>query len=243
VEEVHIKCGGIPQEPKPPLGYKIVFGGTRLPLHTAKARVVQGGKMKEVERYSGVEPVYFEGVGHLECYQEGFPLHLLELPGMEGAKECTEKTVRWPGYSEKINFLRECGFLDTKPLSIGQGEIAPLTFLNALLYPRVKLEEGEKDITVLRVEVIGEREQKRVKYRFEMVDFYDQEGEITSMARTTSYPCAIVCRMLGRGEIRERGLFSADKVIAGEFFDSLMGELARRGVRIQESVEETRLLP
>jgi saccharopine dehydrogenase-like NADP-dependent oxidoreductase len=27
VDELHIKCGGIPEKPAPPLGYKIVFGG------------------------------------------------------------------------------------------------------------------------------------------------------------------------------------------------------------------------
>jgi lysine 6-dehydrogenase len=27
VDELHIRCGGIPEQPVPPLGYKIVFGG------------------------------------------------------------------------------------------------------------------------------------------------------------------------------------------------------------------------
>src|SRR6185503_6949891 len=32
VDELHIQCGGIPTTPTGPLGYKIVFGGRRLPL-------------------------------------------------------------------------------------------------------------------------------------------------------------------------------------------------------------------
>ena len=32
VDELHIKCGGIPEKPAPPLGYKIVFGGREMPL-------------------------------------------------------------------------------------------------------------------------------------------------------------------------------------------------------------------
>jgi saccharopine dehydrogenase-like NADP-dependent oxidoreductase len=32
VEELHIKCGGVPEKPGPTLGYKIVFGCRRLPL-------------------------------------------------------------------------------------------------------------------------------------------------------------------------------------------------------------------
>src|SRR5690606_35823916 len=32
VDELHIKCGGIPVVPDGPLNYRIVFGGTHLPL-------------------------------------------------------------------------------------------------------------------------------------------------------------------------------------------------------------------
>jgi len=41
VDELHIKCGGIPEKPDPPLGYKIVFGGRQLPLSESDARLVE----------------------------------------------------------------------------------------------------------------------------------------------------------------------------------------------------------
>ena len=40
VDELHIKCGGIPGHPTPPLGYKIVFGGRHLPLREEDAHIV-----------------------------------------------------------------------------------------------------------------------------------------------------------------------------------------------------------
>jgi len=72
VEEVHIKCGGVPSAPTPPLGYKIVFGGRRMPLHESDARVARDGKLVAVPRYSEAEPVSFPGVGELEAWHEGF---------------------------------------------------------------------------------------------------------------------------------------------------------------------------
>jgi len=71
VDELHIKCGGIPKEPAPPLGYKIVFGGRQLPLREFDSPVVADGKLHTVPRYSGVERVVFS-VGECEAWHEGF---------------------------------------------------------------------------------------------------------------------------------------------------------------------------
>ena len=40
VDELHIMCGGIPDRPEPPLGYRIVFGGRQLPLREGDAYLV-----------------------------------------------------------------------------------------------------------------------------------------------------------------------------------------------------------
>ena len=66
VDELHIKCGGIPENPAPPLGYKIVFGGRQMPLREGDARIAKNGKLEPLPRYSGVETVYFPGVGECE---------------------------------------------------------------------------------------------------------------------------------------------------------------------------------
>ena len=79
VEELHIKCGGIPAVPIGPLQYKIVFGGQRLPLRELPARIAEDGALVEVPRYSGVETFDVAGVGEVEAWHEGFMPWLLEL--------------------------------------------------------------------------------------------------------------------------------------------------------------------
>ncbi|MEW5719218.1 MAG: saccharopine dehydrogenase C-terminal domain-containing protein, partial [Chloroflexota bacterium] len=192
VDELHIKCGGIPEKPTPPLGYKIVFGGRQMPLHDRDARWVENGELKSVARYSGVEPVTFPGVGECEAWHEGFMPWLLDLAPLKGLKVGTQKTVRYPGYAAKVTTLKEMGLLREEPIDVDGVLVAPKSVLDALLYPHVRLEEGERDITVFRVEAFGEKDGRPRCYKIEMVDRYDDVLGFTSMARTTAFTGAIV---------------------------------------------------
>lgn len=174
VDELHIKCGGIPEKPTPPLGYKIVFGGRQLPLSESDAFVVENGQLKPVPRYSGVEPVVFPSVGRCEAWHEGFMPWLLELPLLKGLRVGTQKTVRWPGYAAKVTVLKEMGLLSREPVVVDGVQVVPKKLLDVLLYPLVRLEEDERDITVFRVEMVGEKTRRRRRYKIEMVDRYDE---------------------------------------------------------------------
>ena len=233
VDEVHIKCGGIPEKPTPPLGYKIVFGGRELPLCEGDALVVENGQLKPVPRYSGVERVFFPGVGECEAWHEGFMPWLLELPVLKGLRVGTQKTVRWPGYAAKVTVLKEMGLLSQEPVDVDGVPVVPKKLLDALLYPRVRMEEGDRDITVFRVEVVGEKAGHRRRYKAEMVDRYDERLGFTSMARTTAFTGAIVARMMARGEVRATGMVSPEQVITGHLFDKLMDELAAANIRFE----------
>jgi lysine 6-dehydrogenase len=238
VDEVHIYCGGIPAMPEPPLGYKIVFGGRQLPLSDSDARHVAGGELRPVTRYSGVETLHFEGVGEVEAWHEGFMPWLLELPALKTLRSGTQKTIRWPGYAAKVTLLREIGLLSRQPITVDGATVAPKKFLDALLYPRVRLEEGEKDITLFRADVSGSAAGQRRHYRIELIDQYDETLGFTSMARTTAFTGAIVARMIARGDIQGSGLVSPEKLIAGAPFERLVNELAAAGVCFRVTTEQ-----
>jgi lysine 6-dehydrogenase len=242
VDELHIKCGGIPEKPAPPLGYKIVFGGRQLPLRENDALIVENGQLKPVPRYSGVETVVFPGVGECEAWHEGFMPWLLELPALKDLRIGTQKTVRWPGYAAKVTVLKEMGLLSPEPVSVDGVQMAPKKLLDALLYPRVSLEEGERDITNFRVETVGEKEGRLRRYRIEMVDRYDEALGFTSMARTTAFTAAIVSRMIARGDVKASGLLTSEQVITGPLFDRLVAELAALDIRFDIMVEKVETL-
>ncbi len=230
IEELHIKCGGIPEVPSGPLGYKIVFGGRQLPLRTIDALVVEKSEPRLAPRYSGLELTGFEGVGEVEAWHEGMMPWLLDMPEFARLREGSQKTIRWPGYGVKATLLNELGLLSQEPLEVGDVTVIPKQVVDTLLYPHVKLEEGEGDITLFRVELIGTKDGERRHLRADMVDRYDRELGFTSMARTTAFTGAIAARMIARGDISACGLFTAEEVITGPLYDRMLAELAAEGI-------------
>lgn len=230
VEELHIKCGGIPAVPSGPLHYKIVFGGRRLPLREASARIAQDGSLVDVPRYSGVETFDVAGIGEVEAWHEGFMPWLLELDALKDLKLGTQKTVRWPGYAAKVTALRELGLLSMSPVEVDGVQVAPKAVVDAILYPHVRMGEDDRDITIFRVEATGKKNGRSRTYRIDMVDRYDEELGFTSMARVTAYTGAIVARMIARGDLQAAGWVTPEKVITGPLFDRLVEELADAGV-------------
>jgi saccharopine dehydrogenase-like NADP-dependent oxidoreductase len=151
-------------------------------------------------------------------------------------------TVRWPGYAEKATLLRDLGLLSPKSIAVDGVQVAPKALLDALLYPHVRLEEGEIDITCFRVEAIGQKKGHLRKYKIEMVDWYDEVLGFTSMARTTAFTGAIVARMIARGEVQAQGFLTPEKVITSQAFDSLVEEMTAANIRFEMTTEKIRTL-
>jgi saccharopine dehydrogenase-like NADP-dependent oxidoreductase len=242
IDELHIKCGGIPEKPTPPLGYKIVFGGRRLPLWEGESHIVENGKLKAVPRYSGAHAVHFPGAGEVEAWNEEFFPWLMDLDVLKDLKLGTQMTVRWPGYAQKASVLWELDLVRTKPIDVDGVQVAPKDLLDALLYPHVKMEEGDRDITCFRVEAIGEKKGRPRRYKIETVDRYDEELAFTSMARTTGFTGAIIARLMARGELKAEGLFTPEQVISGPLFDRLVEGLAAMNIRFDMTIEKSEIL-
>ena len=227
-DEGHILVGGLPQEPVPPFGYKLVFSIVGLlPENILPARVVTGRKMEKVMPFSSVEKYDFpEPIGRLE----GFPTDGLAslVYTMDGMKVLDEITLRWPGHAERMNLLMESGYFSKEKVKAGGVEVSPLEVSWAILGK--KLAEGEtKDVTVMRV--IAKGMMGEVVY--DMVDRYDEKNGVTSMGKTTGYTASIVTQMLGRGEIKGSGTIPPERAVQGEMVEALVSELGRRGVEIR----------
>ena len=132
--------------------------------------------------------------------------------------------------------------LSHEPVTVDGVPVAPKRLLDVLLYPHVRLDEGEHDITVLRVEALGRKGGRRHKLKIDMVDRYDDELGFTSMARTTAFTGAIVARLVARGEIKAAGLLPPEQVITGRLFDRLVEELAALNIHFDLMEEKVQTL-
>jgi lysine 6-dehydrogenase len=136
-----------------------------------------------------------------------------------------------------VTVLRDLGLLGQEPVDVDGVSVVPKNLLDALLYPRVKLADGERDLTLFRVEVTGDKQGQPRRYQIEMVDRYDKALGFTSMARTTAFTGAILARMVACGELRARGVQTPERVVTGRVFERLVGELDRLNIRFELRTE------
>jgi lysine 6-dehydrogenase len=243
-DEVLFACGGLPKDPEPPLDYKIVFGGTRMPVRPGKVPMIVDGEQLEMDRYSEVESIFVEGLEPMEAFVDGFPSSLLKLCMEKGVQNFRGKTIRYSGFVDKIMFLNDLGLISEEPVDYERAKVVPRELFHKIIYPQVRFDtaEGDRDLTVLLVRVSGTKDGKEMNISYDMVDFYEEEEQITSMAKTTGYTAAIIARMLGRGVIKQKGIQWPVRVIHGELCTELLENLRERGVVVTETVTTTRTL-
>jgi saccharopine dehydrogenase-like NADP-dependent oxidoreductase len=127
-------------------------------------------------------------------------LKTLDFPTMQ------EKTLRYPGHREKILMLRAAGFFDDEPIRVDNCHIAPRNMTARILFDRLKLQPGEKDMTVMRLVAEGEKNKRPLRIIYDLIDHYDPETGIHSMARTTGYTATMIARAFAQGLIRKKGI-------------------------------------
>ena len=156
---------------------------------------------------------------------------------MQSGKQ--EKTLRYPGHIEKMAVLRETGFFSNDAVEIGGIKIKPIDLTARLLFPKWKLNEGEGDITVMKVMVEGKRLGKRYRYTWDLLDKYDPVTGIHSMARTTGYTATMAARMLAEGLFKVKGVIVPEMIGKHpECVEFILQGLKERGVIYNETLEE-----
>jgi len=229
--------GGLPKVREWPYEYKAVFSPIDvIEEYTRPARYIEHGKMVVKPALSDPELLNFPGIGTLEAFNSD---GLRSLADTIDAPYMIEKTLRYQGHIDKMKVLRETGFFDKEPIEINGAMISPLEFTTRLLFPKWKLEEGEEDITVMRVIVEGKRDNINVSYVYDLFDTYNPATKVHSMARTTGYTATMALRMVSKG------LYSRKGVSAPEFIGKypkcvkfLLNGLAERGVVYKETIKE-----
>ena len=221
--------GGLPVMRRWPYEYAAVFSPLDvIEEYTRPARLVEAGKVVVRPALSEVELVDLPGVGTLEAFNSDGLRSLLTTMSVPSMKE---KTLRYPGHADRMRMLRETGFFDQAPVEVGGVTIRPLDLTAQLLIDSWRLGEGEEDLTVMRIEVIGRRQGERVRVQYDLLDRFDREKGVTSMARTTGYTCTAVARTVAGGHYRKAGV-SAPETLGSDAdaFDLVMADLARHGV-------------
>jgi lysine 6-dehydrogenase len=225
--------GGLPKTRTWPFEYKAVFSPADvIEEYTRPARFVEYGKIVTRKALTDLEKIDLPGVGTLEAFNtDGLRslLFTLEAPFKK------EKTLRYAGHVELMRAFREAGFFDSSPVSINDQEVIPLQLTSKLLFDQWKMGPGDEDLTVMQVEMKGLEGGQKVKYTFDLLDYFDTESGIHSMARTTGYTCTIVARQVLSGLFSRKGISPPEYIGQTKgCYSNLLEEYKTRRIEIRE---------
>jgi lysine 6-dehydrogenase len=244
LEEMHIRVGGLPQQPRPPLDYQIVFSVEGLiNEYVERARVIRGGRIIEVESMTEIEALDFpEPFGRMEAFQTSGGTSTLPETFTGRVAELDYKTIRYPGHCERFLLLIDLGLCDSGAVEVDAAPVSPRRLLGELLYRH--LPADEPDVVLIRLEFVGrlndegnagresDEPARLSRLRYDIIDRFDERAGLSAMQRTTAFPASVIAQMMARGETTQKGAVPQERCIPPEAF---VRELAARDIRISES--------
>ncbi len=220
-----------------PLKYKITwtFEGV-LESYRREARLIRDGQLVEIDGRQVFYPEHLhkleiDGLGQLEAYPNGDALPYVDLLGLDAAtlRHMGRYTLRWPGHCRLWRALVDLDLLEDEPVLVDGLEVDRKRYLAAALAPGLELGRAERDIVILRVELWGQKDGRRTRVVYQLIDRRDLATGLTAMNRTVGFTASIGAQLIGRGAIAKRGLLSP---VTDVSYDILVKELARRDIQI-----------
>lgn len=230
VDALKLYVGGLPQKPRPPFNYQLVFSVEGLINEYAEpARILRRGKMQIIEPLTEIERFKIPDFPELEAFHTSGGTSTMPETFAGKVGECFEKTLRYPGHVAIIRALYDLGLFSQQKRKVGKAEITPRQLTSQLFLE--KFAGDSPDVTVMRIE--AHRDGKVAA--FTMIDKFDAKTKMTSMMRTTAWPASVVLQMMVSGEIEKRGAVLQERDVPATQFISEMGA---RGIELQYSFQE-----
>jgi len=226
IDAFEIYVGGLPKVRKKPFQYKAPFSPADvIEEYTRPARLMENGFIVTRPALSDVEWIHFDEAGTLEAFNtDGLRSLLYTMPHIKNQKE---KTLRYPGHVDIILSLKESNFFSETPIDVEGIKISPLKVTSQILFNEWKLGLEEEELTVMKVILHGEN--KTIEWS--LLDYFDKETKISSMARTTGYTCTAAVNLIAQNLFQEKGVFPPELIGKHKTcFDFVLNYLKERKV-------------
>jgi lysine 6-dehydrogenase len=231
IEAIHIRVGGLPLQPKPPLNYQIVFSVEGLiNEYVERARVVRGGRIVEVESMTEIEELEFPApFGKMEAFQTSGGTSTLPDTFLGRIAELDYKTIRYTGHCALVKLLIDLGLASSDEVDLNGARVSPRKLLAEMLVRH--LPADEPDVVLVRLEFRGRTNSATRTLRYDIIDRFDERTRLSAMMRTTAFPASIVAQTMARGATIKKGALPQELCIPPAPF---VAALAARGIRIEE---------
>jgi lysine 6-dehydrogenase len=229
-QEIHLRVGGLPLEPQPPMNYSIVFSVEGLiNEYIEPAVVIRDGAVKTVPSMTELEELTFPApFGKLEAFQTSGGISSLPETMLGKVTNLDYKTIRYPGHCAQVNLLMSLGLTNSEKIEVEGVEVSPRKVLANRL--NENLPPVGKDVVLLQATATGLIDGKQQTHSLQIIDYADEKTDISAMMRMTGFPAAIIATMLAKGTIAP-GAKPQELVIP---VPELLDELRKRDVSITE---------
>ena len=187
-KHVQMFCGGLPQNPSLPLGYKKTFAIEGLiNEYKEDAITLQDGKIENIKSLSDIEEYRNRLLPNtsFECATTHGGTSTCPEYYQEQLKTYSYKTIRYPKHFQYFKTLFELKSVKSYD-----------SYLNKKIdFP------NEKDMVIISIDIYGEDILKDNCY-IDLIDYQDDETGFTAMERTTAFSAAIVTQMQAKKIIK-----------------------------------------
>jgi len=233
-ESVKMYCGGLPQNPKPPFNYKLVFNIEGLVTeYMHNSDIIRDGKRTQVATLTELEPLMIDGLGQMEAFHTSGGASTAPYT-FEGKVHSYEyKTIRFPGHCERMRIFLDFGFWDDKPVKTRSGEAVPREIFCKLMGEALR-DPADKDQILVRGVGVGTVGGKRKKLQIDIHDKQDEKTGFSSMERMTGFSTSINAIHVAAGNC-PAGAVRYENCVPGKKF---VEEIQKRGIKLKFSEEE-----
>ncbi|MBA3334117.1 MAG: saccharopine dehydrogenase, partial [Acidobacteria bacterium] len=197
--------------------------------YVEKARVIRGGETLEIDSMTELETLSFEDFSALEAFQTSGGTSTLTETFLGKIKELDYKTIRYAGHCDKFKAMIDLGLFSSEEIVVEDVKVKPRKVLAKLL--QRNLPADEPDYVLVRLDFTGTKNGQKKALRYDIVDKFDKQTNLSAMMRTTAFPASIVAQMMAKGDVKMRGATPQEKAIDAKKF---VAELARRNVKLKE---------
>lgn len=228
--------GGNDQNPRPPFNYILTFNIAGLTNeYYGEAIFLKGGKVTRVptfqrEDYEEVE--FPEPIGKMEAFVAGGGTSTAPWTFEGRIQTYQNKTLRWKGHFEQWKAVMDMGLMEEAPIEVKGVKISPRDVLHACVEPKIMATKEDRDLVIVRIKALGEKEGKPAEVLIDVIDYYDEKTGFTAMERTTGWHGAIVAIMNARKQTPQ-GVHPVETGVPGPLF---VQELKKRGIPMTEKL-------
>ncbi|KAA3631983.1 MAG: saccharopine dehydrogenase [Calditrichaeota bacterium] len=228
VDSLKIRVGGLPQSPRPPLNYQMVFSAEGLiNEYWEPCVILDGGQKRTVNPMSAVEHLEFDGIGDLEAFYTSGGTSTLPETYNGKINFLDYKTIRYPGHCEKFKPMLEIGLANRQELPVNGQLVEPRALLKAVLDRNLSF--NDLDMVLVRLTIEGNKDGSSKTVVYEIVDRQLSKESLTAMMRTTAFPAAIIAWMAAAGKIEQKGCKPQEVVVNPAIF---LPQLKKRNINL-----------